>query len=52
MRDTAGEARMNALVMFLDGPLHIDGPVLVNQQDLTYNSFVWTQDVVWRSDGW
>ena len=27
----------------------MDVPVLADQQELFYNSFVWTQDVVWRT---
>ena len=34
------------LVTFSYGPLHMDEPVLANQQKLTYNSFVSTQDTV------
>ena len=41
MNDTAGEARVNS-----NGPLHIDVPVLAEQQELTYNSSVWTLDIV------
>ena len=36
MRDTAGEARMNSLVMFFYGPLHMEVPVLADQQELIY----------------
>ena len=46
MRDTAGEAGTNSLVMFFHGPLHMVVPVLTNQQKLNYNTFVRTQDVV------
>ena len=35
-------------------PLHIDEPVLADQQEIIYISSVWTQDVVWKDcrDGW
>ena len=46
--DITGEARKTSYVMFSYGPLHRDVPVLANQQELTYNSYVWTQDVVWE----
>ena len=38
--ETPGEARTNIYVMFFCGPLHIDVPVLANQQELIYISFV------------
>ena len=44
MQDTAGEARTNSLVTFFYGPLHMDMQVLADQQVLSYNGFVWTQD--------
>ena len=34
-------------VTFSYGPLHMDVPVLADQQEPTYNSSVRTQDVVW-----
>ena len=40
------QRRKDELMTFSDGPLHMDMPVLVNQQELTYNSSVRTQDVV------
>ena len=40
--------------MFSYGPLHIDVQMLADQQELIYNSSVWTQDVVWKTcqKGW
>ena len=35
MQDTAGEAKMNLLVMFFYGPLRMDMPVLDDQQELS-----------------
>ena len=32
--------------MFSYGPLHMDEPVLADQQELSYNSSLWIQDVV------
>ena len=46
MQDTVGEVRMNSLAMFSYGLLHMDMQVLADQQELIYNSSVWTQDVV------
>ena len=34
MQDSAREARMNSKVMFFNGPLHMDMPVLTDQQEL------------------
>ena len=34
---------------FFDGPLHMDVPVLVDQQELIYISSVRTQDVIWKT---
>ena len=53
MQDTGGEIH----VTFFCKPLHMDNPVLDNQQELIYISFVWRQNVVWKtcqgdSDGW
>ena len=45
MRDTAGEARMKSSVTIFNGPLHMDVPVLDDQEKNTYNGSVWTQDV-------
>ena len=47
MRDTVAEARTKSSVTFSYGPRHMDEPVLDNQEH-TYTSSVWTQDVVWR----
>ena len=49
MWDTARESRMDLWVKFLYGPLHMDIPVLANQQELTYNTPVWTQGIVWKT---
>ena len=49
MQDTAGELMMNLLVMFFYGCLHMDEPGLINQQELVYINFVWTQDAVWKT---
>ena len=35
--------------MFSYGPWHIDMPMLVNQQEITYNSSVRKQDKVWKT---
>ena len=35
-RDTAGEARMNSLVIFFHGPLHMDVPELPDLQEFIY----------------
>ena len=34
------------IIDVLPWTLHVDVPVLVNQLEIIYNSFVWTQDVV------
>ena len=55
MRGTSGEARINIFAMISDSLLYMDMPVLADQQELTYNRFVWKKDVVWKtclSDGW
>ena len=44
MRDTAEEARTNLLVTFSYEHLYIVVPMLVDQQRLTYISYVQTQD--------
>ena len=36
-------------VMLFYGPLHMDVPVLADQQELIYISSVWTQDIVWKT---
>ena len=46
---TAGEVRANSKVMFSYGLLHIDVPVLANQQRLKYTSYVQTLDAVKRT---
>ena len=38
MWDTAGEAKTKSSVTFSYGLLHMDMPVLDNQEELTYNS--------------
>ena len=40
--------------MFSYGAFHMNVPVLADQQEPTYNSFVQTQDVVWKfcQEGW
>ena len=40
MQDTVGEARMNSKVTFSYEPMHTDVPVLADQQELKYHSFV------------
>ena len=40
MRDTAAEVRMNSQVTSFYGPLHTNGQVFVDQQELIYNSSV------------
>ena len=35
--------------MFFDGPLHMDMPVLVDQQELAYICTEWSQDVIWKT---
>ena len=37
------------LLKFFYGPLHMDAPVLADQQELIYIRSVRTQDVVWRT---
>ena len=36
MRDTARERRMNSFEMLFYGPLHVDMPMLADQQELIY----------------
>ena len=48
MKYIAGEARKNLKGMFY-GPLHMDVPVLVRQQELIFIGSVWTQDVVGKT---
>ena len=48
MRDAVGKARTNSVTFFF-GPLHMDVPVLADQQESIYISFVQTQGVVWRT---
>ena len=40
---------MNSQVTFSHGTFHIDVQVLRNQQELTFNSSVRTQDVIWKT---
>ena len=49
MWDTAGETRMNSLVMFFYGPFLMKMPVLADQQELIYISSLQTLDVVWKT---
>ena len=46
---TAGEARTNLYVMFFYEPLHMDEPVLADQQKPIYISSVKTQHIVWKT---
>ena len=45
----AGEARMNSQARFSNGTLHMDVALLADQQELTYNCSMRTQDVVWKT---
>ena len=48
-RDTpVGEAKTNSWLTFFYKPLHMDLPVMIDQQGLNYISSVWTLDVDWR----
>ena len=47
MWDTVIETRQIHMT-FSNRSFHTDMPVLVNLEDLTYNSSEWTQDVVWK----
>ena len=49
MQDTAEEARTNSKVTVFYGPLHMDVPVLAEQEELIYISSVQTQDVIWKT---
>ena len=49
MQNTAGESRTNSEVTFSYGLFHMVVPVLADQQELTYNSSVETQGVVWKT---
>ena len=46
MRDTAEEAKTKSLVTFSNGPVHTDVVMLADQQEIPYNTFVRTHDVV------
>ena len=48
MRVTSREARTNSLMTFFSRLLHMDVPVLANQQKLIYIRFVWTLNTVWK----
>ena len=48
MRDLAGEVWKNSSVTFSYGPLHMDVPELADKKELTYNTSVRTQDIVWK----
>ena len=37
------------ILTFSNGPLHMDLPVLADQQETTYKSSVRTLDVVWKT---
>ena len=56
MQVTAGKARMNSFVTFFYGLLHIDVPVLADQQERIYISSVRTQsnleDLPGAMDDW
>ena len=49
MQATAGEVRMNSLVMYSCGPLHTDKQSLDNQLEPIYSSSVPIWDVTWRT---
>ena len=50
MQNTAEEARMKWVqVRLFYGPLHMDTSVSADQQEITYNSSVRTQDVIWKT---
>ena len=48
-QDTAGKARMNSWETFSYRLFYMDMTVLADQQELTYNSSVLTQGVVWKT---
>ena len=54
MRKTTGEANDQIKKTFSYEPLHMDVPVIVDQQELISISSLWTQDVVWKKcrEGW
>ena len=48
-------SKTNTEMTFFYGPVHMNVPVLTDQQVLIYTSSMWRQDVVWRMDdrdGW
>ena len=49
MRDTVGEERTNLEIRFFKEPLHIDVPVLVDQQELIYIGSAQTHKVIWKT---
>ena len=49
MRVTAGEMRMNSWQTFFDEPLHMDVPMLADQQKLIYISSLLILDVFWKT---
>ena len=55
MQDTAGEARMNSLVMYSYGPPHMAKQKQDDQLEHTYGSYVRIRVVAWkpaRSNEW
>ena len=54
MQDTVGEGRTNSWETFVYGPLHMDEPMLADQQESIYICFVQTQGVVRKTcrEGW
>ena len=46
MLGTAVKARPNTIAMFLNELLHMNAPVLADQEELTYNSSVRTLDTL------
>ena len=49
MRDTAGGSQTISFGMFFNRPLYLDASEFSDQQEITYLSFVRTQDVVWKT---
>ena len=49
MQDTTGESMMNSEGIFFHVRPNMNLPLLADKQELIYNSFVRTQDVVWKS---
>ena len=47
MQGTDGERGTNSLMTFFYGLLHMDAPMLVDQQ-VIYIKFVWPLDMVWK----